>query len=113
MSRLSHHESNSNDGRPRSPFHAELSRLTELFEAADTRAKRAANITDREQYEAERSEVMEDFHACNRDLADLFLLLLRKAVDHDREAVRVYLVSLLRPELSELADNIARMEAHR
>jgi hypothetical protein len=104
---------NCNDGPPHSIFRAELSRLTELFEEADARAKRPRTLADKESAEADRLEVMGDFHACSRDLSDLFLLLMRKAIDIDREAVRVHLVSILHPELDELANGIIRLEARK
>jgi hypothetical protein len=94
----------------RSLIRAELDRITERFDAADRRAKRATTIEDREAAEAERQDAAAEFWAASADLADLFLLLFRHATKHQPDALRAYIVALLRPELDPIAQAIANLE---
>jgi hypothetical protein len=92
---------------------ADLVRIAERFAEADRRAWEAATTADREGREAaedERREAAGAFWAAGRELAELLLLLLRHAADHQPDAVRAYLADMLRPELEPLARAIARLE---
>jgi hypothetical protein len=95
----------------RSLVRGEIAAITERFEAADRRAKRAATLADREQAEAERREANGDFWAAGEDLADLLLLLVRYAITHRPEALRAYLADVLRPELEPILDAVVKLEA--
>ena len=89
---------------------AELGHIADRFEQADARARKAQTIEDYEAAEAERREANGDFWAAESDLAELGLMLLRLALKHNPEAVRLYLAEALRPELETLAAAIAKME---
>jgi hypothetical protein len=89
---------------------AELARIAERFEQAERRAKSASTIEDREAAESERREAEGDFWAVTADLADLLLLLFRHAITHQPDALRAYIVALLRPELDPMAEAIANLE---
>ncbi len=95
------------DDFPKSFLRAEVAKLLQDFDVADRRAKRATTLPEREAAEAERRAAAGDFWTAGQQLAELFLLLLRYAKRHQPEAVRVYLVDLLQPELNELAEAIA------
>ena len=83
---------------------ADLARIADRFESADRKVRGARTATDREQAEAERREADAEFFAAGRELADLLLLLFRYAMYHQPDALRLYLVELLRPELESLAE---------
>ena len=91
----------------------EIGHITDRFEQADRRAKAAETVADREAAEAERQAVLGEFWAAGEGLADLQLLLLRYAVRHRPEELRALLAEVLRPDLDELADAVAGMEARR
>ncbi len=99
---------------------AELARIAERFGDADRRAKAAGvavafgagTVAEREAAEAERQDAAGDFWAASSDLADL-LLLLRYALAHQPDALRLYLAEALRPELGPLAEAVAGLEARR
>jgi hypothetical protein len=95
----------------RSILRAELAKIAERFEAADGRARQAAVIEDREAAEWERREAAGDFWAAGHDLADLLLLLFRYASTHQPDALRAYIVALLRPKLDPIVETIATREA--
>jgi hypothetical protein len=88
----------------------ELAGILERFAAADERLRRSATIADREAAEAARREAVGEHYGVTRDVADLFLLLLRQALQHRAEALRNYLVKLLAPELDPMAEAIYRLE---
>jgi hypothetical protein len=93
---------------------AELLRIAGRFKDSEDRAFRACVAEDageRDAAEAERQEAAGDFWAAGRDLGELLLLLLRQASDHYPDAVRDYLLDLLKPELQSLARAVARLEA--
>jgi hypothetical protein len=94
-------------------FRAELARITDRFEAADCRAKRAAKVEDREAAEWERLEAAGDFTATEMDLADLLLMLLRLALKHQPAALAQYLGNALRDEFEPLVDAVISLEARR
>ncbi len=84
----------------------DLRAIVQRFAEADRRAHEAAvseKAGEREQAEAERREAEGDFWAAGRDVAELFLFLLRFASEYHPDALRVYLVGVLRPELEALA----------
>ena len=90
-----------------------MAAILERFDAADRRIRQARTIPDREAAEAERRETMGDYYAASAALGDLFLLLFRHAMQHRQEALQTHLVSLLDPELDQLADAIAESERRR
>jgi hypothetical protein len=97
----------------KSILRAELVRFCERAVAAERRAQRATTIADREAAEWERLEAAGDFWKLETELADLFLMLFRFALRHQREALTAYLANALRPELEPLADLLAKLEAGR
>jgi hypothetical protein len=99
--------------RRESLVRADLARIADRFEQADRRARRAQTIAAYEQAEAERRDAEGEFWAAGSDLADLLLLLLRYALHHEPDALRLYLAEVLRPELEPLAETLARLEARR
>jgi hypothetical protein len=77
---------------------ADLGRAASGCAMAEDRAWRAAvagDAGDREAAEEERREAAGDFWAVRQDLADLLLLLLRKAVEHRGSALCLYGLDLL------------------
>jgi hypothetical protein len=98
---------------PRSQVRADLAKIGERFAAADSRAKRAARIPDREAAEAERREAEGEFWAAGLDLADLLLLLLRYALQHRPDALRMYLAEALRSELEPIVESLAKLESRK
>ena len=72
----------------RSFVRADIDRITQLYEAADFRAHTAATIENREVAEGERRAANGDFWAAGEELADLFLLMLRFAMQHRPEVIR-------------------------
>jgi hypothetical protein len=89
---------------PVSAVRADLANIAERFEAADRRVRGARTAAGRERAEAVRRAADAEFYAAGRELADLLLLLLRYAIHHQPDALRLYLVELLRPELEQLAE---------
>jgi hypothetical protein len=89
---------------------ADLGRITDRFEQAGRRAQRAQTIADYDDADAERCEIAGEFWAAEEDLAQLVLMLLRIALRHQPEALRMYLADALAPELDGLADAIVRLE---
>jgi hypothetical protein len=102
-----------NEPPPRSAslLAAELQRIAECFLAADRRAKRVTNIANRDAAELERPQAAGEFRAAEIDMADLFCLLLRLAVQYQADAVGLYLAEALHSELKDLAEAVARLEA--
>jgi hypothetical protein len=100
------------DGRPprRSIFREELGRLRALYEEADRLAKSGESAADRARGEDLRREADATLWAASMELADLFLLIQRHAIDHRRDTVRAYLMLVLGPDFQELADQIALVE---
>jgi hypothetical protein len=96
-----------------SPIRAEIAQIVERFAEADRRAKRAVAIPDRHAAEDERREAAGEYWGAGNDLAQLFLLLIRYALQHEPDALRLYLVEAIRPELKALAEAITRLEARR
>jgi hypothetical protein len=95
---------------PRSLLRQELAEIADRFEAADRRAKRASTIPAREEAEAERRAALGEHWQAESELAELCLLLLRLALRHQPDALRLYLADALRPELEPLVQAVARME---
>ncbi len=105
-------------GPPRSAslLRAELLRIAECCQAAADLAHRAAVAEEtggREAAEAERQEAAADFWKAGAELAHLCLLLIRHACDHQPDALRLYIVELLRPELEPIVKAIVRLESRR
>jgi hypothetical protein len=100
------------DGNPASAVRADLERIAERYAAADRRACRAQSIEDYDAAEAERREIAGEFWAAGSELADLLLLLLRHALQHQPDALRLYLAEALRPELGPITAALANLEQH-
>jgi hypothetical protein len=83
---------------------SDLASIADRFDAADRKARGARTAADRERAEADRRAADAEFYAAGRQLADLLLLLFRYAIHHHPDALRLYLVELLRPELEQLAN---------
>jgi hypothetical protein len=81
-----------------------------LYERADGIAKSAQTAADRAHAEDLRREASASFWEASVELGDLFLLLLRHAIDHRPEAVRAYLMKALGEDFQELADAVALVE---
>ena len=105
-----------------SAVRAELARICGRFEDADRRARaarvaaargHAGTVAEREAAEAERRDAAGEFWGAGEDLAQLLLLLLRYAAEHQPEALAAALAEALRPELGPLAEAIARLEGRR
>jgi hypothetical protein len=82
----------------------ELLQIAERFATADQRMHRAAvrgDQGDREAAAWERSEARGDYQAASRDLADLLLLLVRHALEHRPDALRLYLRELLADAIAD------------
>jgi hypothetical protein len=97
----------------RSLVRAEIARITERFEAADARLKRAQAMSDPDQAKAaedEKREAAADFWAAADGLADLFLLMLRYAAEHRPEQLCQALAGGMRAELYPIAEAVARLE---
>jgi hypothetical protein len=97
----------------RSIVRQEIDDIAERFAAADRRMMTAATVADREQAEAERREANGDFWAAGEDLADLLLLLLRYALSHREDALRLYLVEALRSELEAIIELALKQDGER
>jgi hypothetical protein len=91
----------------RSELGAELVRIATRWQAADRREKATRTLPDFEQAAAESMEAEDDFWSCKRDLADLFLLLLRCACEVEPEAVHIYVAELLTPEIDFICQRLA------
>lgn len=92
---------------------SDLARITERFARAGEMAWRAtaAGATgEADEAEDQRREAAGEFWAAGQELADLLLLLLRYALNHRPDALRLYLAEALRPELEPLFAAIAEME---
>jgi len=101
-------------GRAATLLHAELLRLAERLAAAREAAWRATAAGAAGQAlaaEEERQEAAGLFHAASRALAHLGLFLIRKAVEHEPAAARLYLVDLFAPEFRDQAAATAALEA--
>ena len=95
---------------------ADLNGIAERFAAANDRAHRAAVTEDAAGLAAaedERFEVAGEFWAAGQELGDLLMLLLRHALDHRPDALRMYLTEALKPELQPLAAAVAKLEGRR
>jgi hypothetical protein len=92
---------------------ADLRRITARYAALGRRACRSQTVEDYEAAAAERREIAGEFRAAESALADLGLMFLRVAAKHEPDAARLYLLDLLRPELEELAQGIAKLEGRR
>lgn len=82
---------------------SDLNRIAERFARAGEKAWEATAagiLGDAE--EEERLEAAGEFWAAGQELADLLLLLLRYALNHRNDALRLYLVEALRPELEAI-----------
>jgi hypothetical protein len=91
----------------------DLLRIAERFQAASDTAWRAAVAGDadaREAAESKRREAAGEYHAAREALADLGLLLLRHALELRPDAVRLYLLEALKPELQAFARAIVELE---
>jgi hypothetical protein len=91
----------------------EIAAIVERFADADRAMKRAEVYEDagaREEAQAAREAAQAAFGQAGRDLADLALLLLRYALLHDRDALRLILTETLREELEPALDAVARLE---
>jgi hypothetical protein len=128
--RLPDADGHASNGRPQPPHRPTwtdvlgLSAIADRFDAgmrrlraAEIRAGHAAKLADREAAAAEaelaealRREAMGEFHRAGSDLAELFLLLLRYCRMHQPEALAAALAEVLRPELTQLADDLARLK---
>jgi hypothetical protein len=98
---------------PPATFRSEIEAFVARYQAAKERAARAATLADREAAEAERREAEGDFWLLETNLADLFLLLFRLAVQHEPAAVADSVKKVLRPELNALADGIVKLEGRK
>lgn len=77
----------------------DLVAIAERFRAADQQLLRAlvfAEAHNREQAETARWEAMGDYQATGEAIADLFLLLLRMALEYRPEAVQAHLTEVVR-----------------
>jgi hypothetical protein len=99
---------------------AELRRLAERWAAADDLAFRATLAGDPCGAAAAldaKWDAAAAHHALGRDLAELFLLLLRKATEFEPEAVCAYLEETVRravrAELEPIARAVAKLERRR
>jgi hypothetical protein len=92
---------------------ADLERITERFEKANNRALRAQTIEDWEAAEAERRDIAGEYWGATDELAQLGLMLVRLAAEHYPDALRIYLVEIMRPELEAITGAIARLEGRR
>jgi hypothetical protein len=92
---------------------ADLRRITARYEQAERRACRSQTVEDYEAAAAERRAIAGEFRAAESALADLGLMFLRVAARHEPDAARVYLLDLLRPELEEMAQGIAKLKGRR
>jgi hypothetical protein len=90
----------------RSLVRREIDRLTTEWEEADRLSRQAPTHADREKAEEERRELAGRFWSLREQLADLCLLLLRYAREHREDALRLYLLDVLRPALVELVREI-------
>jgi hypothetical protein len=97
--------------RSASAVRAYLGQITERFEAAHRRALQAQAIKDYEAAEAERREIAGDFWLAEEELAQFGLMLVRLAFQHHPNTLRLWLTEALRPELEEIADAQANLEA--
>jgi hypothetical protein len=96
----------------------ELRWILTRFEAADERLRQAATIPEKEAAAAARREAVGDHYGCTEDVSSLFLLMLRQAVRHDKNALRWLLVDLLKDVLlkeiaPELGEFVRRALARR
>lgn len=89
---------------------AELGRIADRFDAAERLARHSRSQIEREAAEAARLDALGEHWAASMDLADLLLLLVRKAMQHRPDALRTYLVDLLRPELEPISEALIRLE---
>lgn len=101
------------DNAPRSLLRVDLIAIAERFDRADQLARRAQTQADREAAEALRRDAAGQLWASQLDLADLFLLLLRQALQHRRAALASYLTEALQDELEPIAATVARLEDQR
>ena len=89
---------------------AELGSYADRMAAADRHAREATTQADRDVAEQQRREAMGRHYALEMDMADLFVLLLRHAIEHRPHEVRLLLADALRAELAPIIETIARLE---
>jgi hypothetical protein len=84
-----------------------LGRIADHFEQADRNACRAQTIEEFADWEEERREYAGRLWAAEEELAQLTLLQLRIAFQHQPDALRQWLIAALRPEIEPIADATA------
>jgi hypothetical protein len=92
-------------------LHEELSAIAERFRTAEQKLRRARAFKNAGQHDdavAEEWEALGDFHAAGEAAADLFLLLLRLALEHRPEAVHLHLADVIRAEVRPVATGVQR-----
>jgi hypothetical protein len=75
---------------------AELRTYMNQFEVSERAVREAQTLPDREQAEAIRRDAMGKIYAGKVAIGDLFLLMLRTAIETRRDALCRYLADLLR-----------------
>jgi hypothetical protein len=96
----------------------ELRLILARFEQVDARLLLAATRPEREEGEMALREAAGEYEAYAEDVGDLFMLMLRQAIRHDRNALRWLLVDLLKDVLlreiaPELGEFVRRALARR
>ena len=91
----------------------EIADITSRFEAADRRKTRSQTIEDYADAHDERMAIAGEFWAAESQLADLLILLLRIAVKHQPDLLRLYIAEVLRPELNPILDALVKLEDRR
>jgi hypothetical protein len=87
---------------------ADLKRIAARFDEANRRLHKSRTIEDYADAEDERRAAAGEFYAAEYEIAHLGLMLLRLALRHEPDALRLYLADALRPEFQALAASIAK-----
>jgi cobalamin biosynthesis Co2+ chelatase CbiK len=88
----------------------ELGRIADKFQQTNNRLHRSQTIEDCTDAEDERREIAGEFWAAEHELAHLYLLLRRLAQQHEPDAVKLYAIEAIRPELQPIVESLAKME---